>query len=107
MDLFNKKKVSKLEEEIKLLRKELEVKNSLLNMPKDTSYEEHIKSENEKMMKWILDLIEHNGYQLPERVPYFKMVSRIETQPYMDPMRNRPLIEERYMIPAIEISKIK
>ena len=107
MDLFNKKKVSKLEEEIKLLKKEIEVKNDVLRKLRTPNAVEYLEGQNKKLMNWILDLIEHNGYEVPEQVPYFKIMSRLNPTPYMDSFNNGRITEERYVLPMIEIARMK
>lgn len=111
MILFNKKKVKKLEEEILLLKKEIEIKDDVLrniNKPKNTTIEESLTEQNENLLNWVLKLIEHNGFKIPEQIPYFKMVRNNVQSRYYDPQKQKmyELIEERYIIPSIEITKI-
>ena len=110
MILFNKKKVKKLEEEILLLKKEIEIKDDVLrniNKPKNTTIEESLTKQNENLLNWVLKLIEHNGFKIPEQIPYFKMVRNNVQLRYYEPQKMYgELIEEKYIIPSIEITKI-
>lgn len=109
MILFKKKKIEKLENEISLLKKEIETKNEVIQkIIKEKNSTERIMEENKTLLSWILMLIEKNGFKVPEKIPYFKM-SRQESIPrFYDPSCYPERLEyERYTIPPIEITRMK
>lgn len=111
MDLFNKKQVRKLKEEVLLLKQEIAIKNDVLekiNIQKNMGANENLVEQNKTLINWILKLLETNGYQMPERIPYFKVVRSIPRLNCVvsSPERLMRIYEERYMVPAIEITKM-
>ena len=75
--------------------------------PKNTTIEESLTKQNENLLNWVLKLIEHNGFKIPEQIPYFKMVRNNVQLRYYEPQKMYgELIEEKYIIPSIEITKI-
>lgn len=110
MNIFNKKKIQNLEKEISLLKKEIEVKDNALknyntkvidNLNKQI---EDSNKRNKELSDWLLELIKHNGFKIPEQIPYFKME---RCEPLLKPSSNgcMQLRVERYMIPSIEITE--
>ena len=106
MDLFNKKQLELKQKLITSLNQDI---NLLVNeIAKLERQNNELQHRNEKLVNWLFKLIESNGFEIPERVPYFKMVNTRDTIGYpLNPGELGDCREEHITIPTINIVRVK
>ena len=104
LDLFNKKKVSKLENEIDHQYKLLEAKNVTINKLESEVASRRL--ENEKLVNWIMNILQQFGTTDARGMQHVRIPVNKNFEPVYSVREGMRTVEEIH-IPSITVAKVR